>query len=108
MFFTARVTVFSAANAAEDADKPSANTVEIRSLFMGTFRSCVEEQWRQEIETEGGNDQDCRHHEHDLDQPVRQRAGTGFALDAGAFRGAMDEPVADSEKRDRRREEVRL
>src|SRR6516225_5841597 len=73
-----------------------------------TFHSRVEKQWRQEIETESSNDQDRRHHEHDPDQPVRQRAGTGFALDADAFRGAMDEPIAGSEKRDRRREEVRL
>src|SRR5262249_6467331 len=74
----------------------------------GVFHSGIEKQWRQDIETESRNDQDRRHHEHDLNQPVRQRADTDLTLDAGAFRGAMDKPIAGSKKRDRRQEEVRL
>jgi hypothetical protein len=70
MFFTASVTVCSAANAAEDANKPSVNAVDTWSLFIETFQSCAEKQWRQEIETDGSNDQDCRHDEHDIDQPI--------------------------------------
>src|SRR5256885_7894596 len=42
------------------------------------------------------------------DQPVRQRTGAGFAAGTGTFRGAMDEPVAGTEKDQRRREEVGL
>src|SRR6516162_8649395 len=74
----------------------------------GTFHSRVEKQWRQEIETEGSKDQDRRHDEHDIDQPIWQDAGAGFALDASSLRGAMDEPIAGSEKHGCGREKVRL
>jgi len=57
MLFTLKVTVFSAANAADDVSALMATAEAITSLRMQILRSRVEKQRTEEIETDRGHDE---------------------------------------------------
>ena len=57
MLFTVKVTVFSAANAADDVSALMATAEAITSLRMQILRSRVEKQRTEEIETDRGHDE---------------------------------------------------
>src|SRR6266404_4965024 len=70
MFFTAKVIVFSAANVAGETTTPTAKAAQARSFVIGSLRSRVEEQGRNEVEAKCGNDKDRCDNEPSLDKPV--------------------------------------
>src|SRR6266700_1574236 len=108
MFLTARVTVLSAAKAAGGPRSAKAKAANVKSRVIGFLRSSVEKQGCHEVETERGNHQQRGQNERGLDEPVRQLAYTGRATGAGGLRGAIDEPVAAAEKRERGGDDIGL
>src|SRR5258708_36209125 len=63
MLFTAKVTVLSAAKAAEEATMPTAKAARARYLFIENLRSRVEEQGWNEVETKCCDDKNRRENE---------------------------------------------
>src|SRR5260370_17334786 len=61
-----------------------------------------------EVEAEGGDEENGCEDEAWLDEAIWQRARAGLAIGAGPRRGSVNQPVAVSEERERRGEEVRL
>src|ERR1700722_1096984 len=110
ILFTAKVIVRSAAIAADEATMPAAIAAPARNLglFMAMLRSRVEKEWCDEVEAERGGNEDRREDEACLDDAIRQRARAGLAVRAGASRGPMHQPIAVTEKRERRGNEPGL
>src|SRR6266849_6684028 len=84
ILFTANVIVLSAAIAADEATMAKVNAAWARSLFMGTLRSRVEKERRDEVEGERDDDEDRCEDEACFDDAIRQRARAGLAIGAGA------------------------
>src|SRR5262249_6923308 len=83
MFFTASVTVFSAAIAVDEATALMAVTVATTSLNTGILLSRGEKQRGDEIESDRHRDQDGCQYQPGLDEPIRQRVRARLAVGAG-------------------------
>src|SRR6266404_1652320 len=71
ILFTAKVIVFSPANAADEVTMAKVNAAWTRSLVIEVLRSRVEEDGCNEIQTKRGEDKNRRENESGFDDPVR-------------------------------------
>src|SRR5262249_26749740 len=108
MFLTARVTVCSFEEAANEPSIVSANTPGASGLIMGVLQSCVEQEGYDVVDEKRDDDKRGCHAERNLDEPRRQRADARLALGTRGLRGTMDQPIATAETCERRRDDVRL
>src|SRR5262245_52142059 len=107
IFFTARVMVFSAAKAEEEARMLTAMAAEASSLLTGILLSRVEEQGCDEIESKRGSRKERCENEAGLNKPVRQ-ARASIAIGTGDLRGSVYQPIAVAEAAYGHRDEVGL